>query len=124
MVWLSGIVDYRKAEEILEKVGQITVSDSSVRRQEQVWGQSFQSIAETERIRATVLPGRWGKPSREPSAKGRMGVAIDGGMICILEEGWKELKIGCLFDVEVRPSVDKETGDREEWAHAVNNSYI
>jgi hypothetical protein len=124
MVWLGGIVDYRTAEEILEKVGQIRASDSSVRRQVQVWGHSFQSIAETERIRATALPGRWGKPSRDTTAKGRMGVAIDGSMIHILKEGWKELKIGCVFDVTVRPTVDKETGDRVEWAQAVNNSYV
>lgn len=124
MIWLSGIVDYRTAEEILTKVGQIAVSDSSVRRQAQVWGQSFQTIAETERIRATVLPGRWGKPYRDTSAKGRMGVALDGSMVYIRQEGWKELKIGCVFDVEVRPTRDKETGDRLELAHAVNNSYV
>lgn len=124
MIWLSGIVDYRTAEEILTKVGQIAVSDSSVRRQAQVWGQSFQTIAETERIRATVLPGRWGKPYRDTSAQGRMGVALDGSMVYIRQEGWKELKIGCVFDVEVRPTLDKETGDRMELAHAVNNSYV
>jgi hypothetical protein len=45
-------------------------------------------------------------------------------MIHILKEGWKELKIGCVFDVEVRPTLDKETGDRVELAHAVNNSYV
>jgi hypothetical protein len=124
MVWLSGMVDYRTAEEILAKVGQITVSDSSVRRQAQIWGQSFQSIAEAERIRANVLPGRWGTPLRDTNVKGRMGAAIDGSMIYILGEGWKELKIGCVFDVEVRPTLDAETGDRVELAHAVNNSYV
>jgi hypothetical protein len=124
MVWLSGIVDYRTAEEILTQVGQVTVSDSSVWRQAQEWGQSFQSIAEAERIRATVLPGRWGKPCRDTSAKGRMGVAIDGAMIHVLEEGWKELKVGCVFDVQVRPTLDKETGSRIELAHAVNCSYV
>ena len=124
MVWLSGKMDYRSVEDILEQVGQISASDSSVRRQAQVWGQSFQSLAEKERIRATALPGRWGKPSRDTTAKGRMGVAMDGSMIHILKEGWKELKIGCVFDVEVRPTLDKETGERVELAHAVNNSYV
>ena len=124
MIWLSGIVDYRKAEEILAQVGQITVSDSSVRRQVQVWGQSFQSLAEAERIRANVLPGRWGTPLRDTSGKGRMGAAIDGSMIYIRGEGWKELKIGCVFDVEVRPTLDVKTGDRVELAHAVDNSYV
>lgn len=124
MTWLSGIVDYRKAEEILERVGQIAVSDNSIRRQAQEWGAKFEGIAETERLRATVLPGRWGGPCRVSRPKGRMGVAMDGSMVYVLGEGWKELKVGCVFDVEVRPTLDRETGDRVELAHAANNSYV
>jgi hypothetical protein len=52
-----------------------------------------------------------------------MGVAIDGNMIHIRDEGWKELKVGCVFEVEVSPTRDRETGDWEDVAHAVNNSY-
>jgi hypothetical protein len=124
MVWLSGIVDYRKAEEILARVGQIEVSDNTVWRRLQEWGERFEEIAEKERIRATVLPGRWGAPNREMQPLGRMGVAMDGTMIHIRGEGWKELKVGCVFDVEERPTLDPETGDREDLAHAVNNSYV
>ena len=123
MTWLSGIVDYRTAEEILERVGQIPASDSSIRRQAQQWGTEFQSLAEEERIRANILPGRWGGPYKASAPKGRMGVAMDGGMIHILGEGWKELKIGCIFDVEVGPTLDRETGEHIELAHAVRNSY-
>ena len=123
MVWLSGIVDYRKAEEILERVGQIPVSDSSARRHAQIWGAAFKAIAEEERIRANVLEGRWGGPCQATERRGKMGVAMDGGMIYILGEGWKELKIGCVFDVEVRPTLDRETRERIELAHAVRNSY-
>lgn len=123
-VWLSGIVDFERAEEILDKVGQISVSDSSIWRQVQTWGEAFRAIAERECIRANVLPGRWGEPSRQRASKGRMGVAMDGSMIHILGEGWKELKVGSVFDVEQRLTVDRETGDREELAQAVNNSYV
>lgn len=122
-VWLSGIVDFEKAEEILEKVGQMTISDSSVWRQTQEWGAGFQAVAETERIRANVLPGRWGSPCREAKQKGRMGVSMDGSMIHIRGEGWKEFKVGSVFEVEVCLTLDPETGDRVELAHAVNNSY-
>jgi hypothetical protein len=124
MTWLSGIVDYRKAEEILERVGQIPASDSSIRRQAQEWGAKFRAIAEEERIRSNLFQGRWGGPCSVSSPKGKMGVAMDGSMIYILGEGWKELKIGCVFDVQVRPTLDRETGDRVELAHAVHNSYV
>jgi hypothetical protein len=108
----------------MEKVGQINISDSSIWHQVQRWGEAFRVLAERERIRANVLPGRWGEPSRKRTPKGRMGVAVDGTMIHILGEGWKELKVGSVFDVEQCRTLDRETGDREELAQAVNNSYV
>jgi hypothetical protein len=124
MIWLSGLVDYETAEEILMQVGQIDVSDSSAWRQAQAWGERFQTVVETERIRASVLPGRWGRPCRNTEPRGRMGAAMDGSKVHIRDEGWKELKIGCIFDVEVRPTLNRETREHVELAHAVNNSYV
>jgi hypothetical protein len=49
---------------------------------------------------------------------------MDGTMIHIREEGWKELKVGCVFKVEARPRRDQEVGKVEEQAHAVDNSYV
>jgi hypothetical protein len=123
MVWLSGIVEYEQAEQVLHRVGQMEVSDSSIWRQVQQWGQSFQALYEAERMRANVLPGRWGAPRRQAEPKGRMGAAMDGTMMHIRDEGWKELKVGSVFEVEVRPTRDRETGQWADLAHAVNNSY-
>lgn len=100
MVWLSGITDYAQAEEILQKVGQMNVSDSSIWRQAQEWGERFRALEEEEQG-GKVVAGRWGGPLRVPIPKGRMGVAMDGGMIHIRGEGWKEVKVGCVFDVEL-----------------------
>ena len=116
-------MEYEEAEEVLEKVGQIHISDSSIWRHTQTWGKQFQVLAERERIQANVLEGRWGGPYRAEEPKGRMGVSMDGTMIYVRGERWKELKIGSVFDVEVRPTLDRETGDRIEAAHAVNNTY-
>ena len=49
---------------------------------------------------------------------------MDGTKIHIREEGWKALKVGSVFDVEVRPTLDGHTEDTVELAHAVNNSYV
>lgn len=124
MVELSGRVDYREAERILSQVGQIETSDNSTWRQAQRWGQGFKEHADQERIRATVLPGRWGTPCRDVRPQGRMGVAMDGTMMHIRDEGWKEVKMGCIFDVRMKWDRDPETGERVERAHAVNNSYV
>jgi len=51
-------------------------------------------------------------------------VAMDGGKIHIRGEGWKEFKVGCVFEVAVRATPDQETGDMIDAAHAVHNSYV
>jgi hypothetical protein len=53
-----------------------------------------------------------------------MGVAMDGASMHIRTEGWKDVKIGVIFDVAVRPSTDRVTGEVVDLAHAVNNSYV
>jgi hypothetical protein len=122
-VWLSGLVTYGQAEEILARIGRIRISRSSVWRQAQVWGERFAEIEEAERILANALPGIRDVLRREAQSGERMGVAMDGSMIHIRDEGWKELKIGCVFELEQRPGYDPQSGDHIEQAHAVNNSY-
>ncbi len=41
-VWLSGLVAYGDAAEILQEIGQIRTSKSSVWRLAQKWGEQFQ----------------------------------------------------------------------------------
>jgi hypothetical protein len=53
-----------------------------------------------------------------------MGVALDGALIYIRDEQWKELKIGDVFDVAVQSTRDSETGEVVDLAHAVNNRYV
>jgi hypothetical protein len=52
------------------------------------------------------------------------GVALDGATVNIRKEGWKELKVGSVFEVEVRPTRDRETGDLSDLAHAVHNTCV
>jgi hypothetical protein len=123
-VWLSGLVDYETSQEILEQVGQISISASSIWRQAQQWGEQFRLLETKERLRASVLPVKWVPEKGRIEEVGRMGVAIDGGMIHIRDEGWKEFKVGTVFNVAVWPTWDKDTQEMVEHAHAVNNSYV
>jgi hypothetical protein len=44
-------------------------------------------------------------------------------MIHIRGEGWKELKVGDIFEVESQESVDRKSQERVEVGHAVRDSY-
>jgi len=122
-VWLSGLVPFARAAEILAKIGQVDISDSTIWRQVQAWGEGFRQQAEEECERGQVrsgLPVR----TRQAVTPQRLGVAMDGTVIHIRDEGWKEIKEGCVFEIEMRPTVDEVTGDVIELAHAAKNSYV
>lgn len=125
VVWVSGLVSsYEHAQEVLTRIGRIDVTTTSVWRQVQVWGAKLGAVLEDERQQANALPEQWDPPSRADHTDQRMGVSMDGTMIHIREEGWKELKVGAVFDVAVRPTVDRHTKELVELAHAVHNSYV
>jgi hypothetical protein len=124
-VWLSGVApSYEAAEAILQRIGHANISAASIWRRVQVWGEQFKALAEAESVQANALPAKWEPPSRAEVADQRMGAAMDGVMIYILQEGWKELKVGTAFEIAVWPTKDERTGELVDLAHAVHNSYV
>jgi len=120
--WLSGIVTFEQAQEIMEKVGQIGISGSSIWRQAQRWGGKYQAIETLYEKKAQGIEGELEiNPGR---SLGRRGVAMDGGMVHIREEGWKELKVGCVFEIEMRKGYDEHSQAEVELGHAVKNAYV
>lgn len=123
-VWLSGLVAFGDAAQILEEIGQVKTSKSSVWRLSQNWGEEYR--AEEERGIESVhkLPERDQIVAGEASNLERMGASMDGAMVCVLEEGWKELKLGTIFKIEPTKVVDKETLEEEEIGQARDVSYV
>jgi hypothetical protein len=124
-VWLSGAIpSYAMVEEVLRRIGGIEVSRTTIWRCTQEAGKKFCQLEVVERERATALPEQWTPPSRARVADQRMGVAMDGALINIRQEGWKEVKIGTVFELAVSPTPDPTTGEMIEYAHAAHNSYV
>lgn len=124
-VWLSGAVSsFALVEEVLARVGEVSLSCASIWRATQAAGAQFQTLEATERARATALPAQWAPPSRAEVADQRMGAALDGAIVPLRGEGWKEVKIATLFDVALAPTPDPQTGEGVERAQAVNASYV
>lgn len=121
---LAGSVPYEEAAEILAQIGMIEISASTIWRRLQAWGQQFAVLEEKERVRANALPERWQPPSRAEKADQRMGVAMDGFMVPILAEGWKEMKLAVVFDLELCRGRDERTGDYGLIPRAVGSSYV
>jgi hypothetical protein len=122
-VWLSGMVPYEQAAEILQGIGQVAISGSSVWRLAQKWGERLVELEAKEQAQANAMPDGKEIIAGEEQHKRRMGLSMDGTMIYIRGEEWKELKVGCVFDVVMRPVLDKKTGEWMEQGHAAHNSY-
>jgi len=123
-VWLSGLVEFEAAASILDQIGQIPMSDSSVWRRVKTWGERGKAMEAAQRATAMALLPRSEIVAGEARPPKDMGVAMDGAKVHLRKEGWKELKVGDVFEIEVRPTPDKETGDLIDLAHAVRNSYV
>jgi hypothetical protein len=122
-VWLAGQVEDDWAEQILQQIGGIVISDTSIWRRVKVWGEKFKAREEAGSTLASALPAR-GEVQRGDIRTSRdMGVAMDGAKIHLRGEGWKELKVGCVFEIALRPEWDQDSGETVERAHAVHNSY-
>lgn len=123
-VWLGGLLPFAHAEAVLNTVGQVPMSDSTLWRCVQRWGERGRQVEARQRARANALPSRDQGGAGGPAAAVVKGVALDGATVNIRAEGWKELKVGSVFDVAARPTRDPVTGDLVELAQAVHTTYV
>ena len=121
MVWLSGLLPYQQCEQVLERIGERYVSASSIWRQSQVYGQPLQ--AEVEHQQRQVSVERIQLPDPRHDHNQRKALSMDGGMVNIRGEGWRELKVGAVFDVETRLERNPQTQQFDEMAHGINVNY-
>ena len=122
-VWLLGLVPDDQAEQILAQIGDIQVSDTSMWRRAKRWGEKIRAVEALQAAQARAMPEAGVVVRGESHSGPRMGVAMDGAMINIRQEGFKEAKIGCVFEVEPRQETDPTTQEVVEHPHAVNNTY-
>lgn len=120
-VWLSGLATYEQVGEILRKIGGVEISTKSVWRCVEKWGSKLEQLEVLQMVKAYDFEQEEIDRNRslEP-----MGAAMDGTMVHVREEGWKELKVGSIFEIEKHKRIDQKTGQEIELGHAVKNGYV
>jgi hypothetical protein len=121
---LIARMPFGEVVEVLEEVGGIGISKSSVWHMGQAWGARFEEemAAEEEEQKATARA--WSTPGGRKAPQQRMGVAVDGALMYVLEEGWKEFKLGCVYQVRQQTQQDARTGDVGQFGQAEQTSYV
>jgi hypothetical protein len=112
-VKLSGMVSYGDAAEILQETGQIRISKSSVWRLTRTWGSVLREQEAQEEHR----------PARSATG-GRLSASLDGALVYILGEGWKEFKVGTISEVEEEMVLNPHTLEEEPQGRAKRTSYV
>jgi len=93
MVWLSGLLPYSQAEAVMKRIGKRAISDSSLWRTVEKQGQRLEGELKPD----TVDVPRGIQPD-ELVCRGE-ALSMDGAMVNIRQEGWKELKVGLVGNV-------------------------
>jgi len=121
MVWLSGLLPYQQAAQVFERIGRCVIPATSIWRQAQRHGerlkQNQQRQQEQVSVERVVLP----PPGLDHQRY--KGVSMDGGKMHIRDEGWKEFKVGTVYDVETQGVYDREIAEWVEQARGVNMAY-
>jgi len=82
-------------------------------------------VQEQERAKAMALPSHWQVLPYVPAAeRKRMGASMDGTIVHVRGEGWKELKVGCIHEMGSELTWDEASGERVERACTCENSYV
>lgn len=121
MVWLSGLLPYAQCEQVFERIGERFLPSTSIWRQAQRHGVGLQTYVEQQREQISVE--RVVLPDALHDHHHRKALSMDGGMVNIRGEGWRELKVGSVFDVETRLERNPQTQELDEMAHGVNVHY-
>jgi hypothetical protein len=121
MVWLSGMMPYADCEAVLMRIGRYSIGASSCWRQTQRHGARLQAYVDEQ----TQLsqPEQMTMPEFAPTHAQPKGISMDGGMVQTREEGWKELKVGAVFDIETAFEEHPVTGYLTKMAYGVNVHY-
>lgn len=107
ILWLSGLVPFADVHQILGDVGQIKIGTTTIWEQSQVHGERLRQSQLKEQRHISVERTRWQSEHYDPCLC--RCVSMDGGMVCILGEGWKELKVGLVSGIEQNWETEEAT---------------
>ena len=119
MVWLSGLLPYEQAARVFERIGHRTLPRATLCRHAAEHGERLKTCWEGQQAqvsleRVALHPVDHCQPK---------GVSMDGWMVHIRGEGWKECKVGAVYDVVLEERTAPQTGDKVERARASQMGY-
>ncbi len=128
-VKLAAVVPYALSEELLDELAAIHISGSRIWAAVQAAGVNANQHLTQQAEQASALPDPDAISPGMAKTAARLAVTMDGATLNLRGEGWKEAKIGCVF--EFLPKLNKPnklkmkaTPDDRERVRAKNITYV
>jgi hypothetical protein len=94
------------------------------------WERTQERGARLRERRQAAAEQAWQLPKRQEVLAGqrleavKQGVSMDGVLVYILGEEWKEVKVGCVFEYETYTEYCRQTREAKEVVKARQQSYV
>lgn len=109
MVWLCSHVPYEQGRVLAERLGGWHIPVGTLWNTVQQHGERLVEALAREQAPVSLARTEWDNQRYAPEA--RKAVSMDGGMVNVRDEGWKELKVGLVADIPaVRDTAATEDG--------------
>jgi hypothetical protein len=123
VVKLAARGSYGEAVELYRDLVGLCIQKTTVWQRTQERGQRLREQRVRDAERKWALPKRQQLIPGEPLEAVKKAVSLDGAMVYILGEEWKEAKVGCVFEYETRWQYDRRTQERIEVVTAKEQTY-
>jgi hypothetical protein len=93
------------------------------------WERTQERGRQLRQRRLAEAEKRWALPKRQELLPGEAleavhkAVSLDGVLVYILGEGWKEVKVGCVFEYATHQVYDRRRGETQEVVKGTAPSY-
>lgn len=124
MVKLAVRGSYGEAVATYEELVGVSLAKTTVWERTQARGQALKVKRQEMAERAWALPKPQELIPGQPLAAVKQGVGMDGVLVYILGEEWKEVKVGCVFEYETQARYCRQTKEMVEEVKATAQSYV
>jgi hypothetical protein len=113
VVWLSALLPYAQASAVLWRIGRHDLPTTTLWDHTQQVGAAW--LEQEQHDHVSVERTRWEQRDYQPFL--RKSIGIDGGMVNIRDEGWKELKVGAIGTLAPPWTLDEGQNARSHALH-------
>lgn len=124
VVKLSVRESYGEAIKIYQELVGLSLDKTTAWQRSQERGQRLRQARQVAAEQAWGLPKPQEIMPGQPLTSDQMGLAMDGVLVHIVGEGWKEVKTGCVFSYEPQLHWSAQSKEWVEGVKATNQSYV